>query len=130
MAPAALDASGAPGELLERSRELAFLGEVLAVVSGGHGRIVLVGAEAGGGKTALLRRFCDDSRSAARVLWGACDALFTPRPLGPLLDVAEVTGGELEELVDGGARPHDVSAALLRVLATSELAILVVEDVH
>ena len=26
-------------------------------------------------------------------LWGSCDALFTPRPLGPLLDIALLTGG-------------------------------------
>ena len=32
---------------------------------------------------------------SARILWGACDALFTPRALGPLLDVAEETGGDL-----------------------------------
>jgi hypothetical protein len=32
---------------------------------------------------------------------GELAALFTPRPLGPLLDVAEVVGGELAELVQG-----------------------------
>jgi MoxR-like ATPase len=48
---------------------------------------VVVGGEAGVGKTALLRRFCD--AHATRVLWGACEPLRTPRPLGPFLDVAE-----------------------------------------
>ena len=71
----------------------------------GRGRLVFVGGEAGVGKTALLARFCADV-TGTRVLWGACDALFTPRPLGPLLDVAEATGGELEELVEAGQPPR------------------------
>jgi DNA-binding CsgD family transcriptional regulator/tetratricopeptide (TPR) repeat protein len=65
-----------------------------------------------------------------RVLWGACDALFTPRPLGPLLDIAQSTGGELEELVESGAKPYEVNAALMRELGTRAPTILVFEDVH
>ena len=39
-------------------------------------------------------RWCASSaRGRERVLWGACDALFTPRPLGPFADVAEAAGG-------------------------------------
>ncbi len=89
-------------ELLERERDLAALAASLtAVREERRGRLVLVGGEAGIGKTALLRRYCDEHRSSTRILWGACDALFTPRPLGPLIDVAESTGGELEALVQG-----------------------------
>ena len=65
----------------------------------GGGRLAFVCGEAGVGKTLLLRRFCDGQASAARVLWGSCDPLFAPRPLGPLVDVAQVTGGELGEVV-------------------------------
>jgi AAA ATPase domain len=86
--------------------------------------------EAGVGKTALTRRFCDEQRHAVRVMWGACDALFTPRPLGPFLDVAEITGGELEELVQSGARPHEVAASLIRELGERVPTILVLEDLH
>ena len=68
--------------------------------SSAQGRLVLVGGEAGVGKTALVRLFCEEHGGSARILSSACDALFTPRPLGPLLDVAEVTGGEFEKLVD------------------------------
>jgi DNA-binding CsgD family transcriptional regulator/tetratricopeptide (TPR) repeat protein len=56
--------------------------------------------------------------------------LFTPRPLGPLLDIAEMTGGELGELVESGGRPHEVAAALIRELGTRAPTILVLEDVH
>ena len=118
-------------ELFERSRHLAALDESLtAVLTSSRGRLVLAGGEAGVGKTALLGRFCEEHGGPARVLWSACDALFTPRPLGPLLDVAEVTGGELEELVESGARPHEVAAALMGELRTRAPTILVIEDLH
>ena len=68
------------------------------------------------GKTALLRRFRDELEPTQRVLWGGCDALFTPRPLGPLLAVAEEVGGELAEVVSRGVMPHEVVAVLAREL--------------
>src|SRR4051812_34020317 len=108
---------------------MAFLGGLLdGIRSGAEGRLVLVGGQAGVGKTALLRHFCETA--AVRVLWGACEPLRTPRPLGPLLDVAEATGGELEDLVAGGARPHEVAAALLGELRGGTPVVLVLEDVH
>jgi predicted ATPase len=44
------------------------------------------------------------------------------------MDVAGATGGELERLVAGGARPYEVATALMREL--QKPAILVLEDVH
>ena len=61
---------------------------------------------------------------------GACDALLTPGPLAPLFEVADVTGGALEELVTSGARPHEIASALLAQLGRRAPAILVLEDVH
>ena len=46
------------------------------------------------------------------------------------MDVAEATGGELEELVEAAARPHEVTAALLRELRARAPTVLVLEDVH
>jgi DNA-binding CsgD family transcriptional regulator len=127
-APVTLDPSR---DLLERADQLSVLSEsVDAVKSSSRGRLLLVGGEAGVGKTALLRRFSDNRPSGSRVLWGACDALFTPRPLGPFLDIAESTGGELEELVEAHAGAFDVAAALMRELRTRSPTILVLEDVH
>src|SRR5262245_29218218 len=117
--------------LLERSDSLSRLDELLAAVrSSGEGRLVLLGGEAGVGKTALLRAFCDAPREAARVLWGACEPLRTARPLGPLLDVAEATGGELQELLAGAPRAHEVATALLAELRGRRPTVLVLEDVH
>jgi AAA ATPase-like protein len=79
--------------LLERSDQLSALADALEPVSAGGGRrgVPFLGAEAGAGKTVLLQAFCDERRSSARILWGACDGLLTPGPLGPFFDVAEVT---------------------------------------
>ena len=127
---AATNVSYRPPELLERSDHLATLNAALAAVqTNARGRLFLLGGEAGVGKTALTRRFCGEQHRV-RILSGACDTLFTPRPLGPFLDVAETTGGELEERVETGARPHEVAAALMRELRTRSPTILVLEDVH
>ena len=116
--------------LLERSEHLKVLGEVLtATVSSGQGRIVLVAGEAGIGKTALLRRFCADLDGSARVLWARCEPLFTPRPLGPILELAGQVAGEVAARVGDGGRPYDVAAALLRELAGAP-SVVVFEDVH
>ena len=86
--------------------------------------------EAGVGKTVLLRHFCDSLPVEARALWGLCDPLFTPRPLGPLVDIAQETGGTLDKLVRREARPHEVAEALLHELATGPPTVVVFEDVH
>src|SRR5207342_1651304 len=96
----------------------------------GHGRLVLLAGEAGGGKTAVVRRFCDEVGPAARLLWGACDPLFTPRPLGPLLDIADEAGGELHAAVESGRGPHEIVSLLLREAAGPLPSIVVMEDVH
>ncbi|HEU6444494.1 MAG TPA: AAA family ATPase, partial [Gaiellaceae bacterium] len=103
--------------LLEREAQLAALGEQLAAASAGEGRLVLVAGEAGVGKTALARRFAGEAE--IRVLWAACDGLFTPQPLAPLHDLGLGTHG-----------PRlDVFRATLEAL-TSNPALVVVEDVH
>ncbi|WP_433059841.1 LuxR C-terminal-related transcriptional regulator [Dactylosporangium sp. CS-033363] len=106
--------------LLERDSALASLAEYARQASAGEGRIVLVGGEAGVGKTALVEAFTADRRN---VVWGLCDGLFTPRPLGPLFDIAEQIG------LDVAAVGRDeLFAAALRALAGVD--ILVIEDLH
>jgi DNA-binding CsgD family transcriptional regulator len=117
-------------ELLERSGPLATLDEHLAAVGAdGRGRLVLIAGEAGIGKTALVRAFCERGRSG-RVLWGACDALFTPRPLGPFVDIADELGGELGAVVAEGAAPGALLGALTRSLRNRPPDVVVLEDLH
>jgi DNA-binding CsgD family transcriptional regulator/tetratricopeptide (TPR) repeat protein len=116
--------------LVEREVPLASLAEYAAAARRGEGRLVLIGGEAGAGKSALVVRFEADLPDA-RWWWGACDGLFTPRPLGPLFDLAGQLGGELLELCRAGAGREELFGALLRQLSEPEtLNVVVVEDVH
>ena len=108
-------------ELLERDREREAL-ETAIEESRSAGRVVVVAGEAGIGKTALVSSLADGHR----VLWGACDPLITPRPMGPLRDVAHEAGGALAEAVAGSR--EDLLSAVLDELR--EPAALVVEDLH
>jgi DNA-binding CsgD family transcriptional regulator/tetratricopeptide (TPR) repeat protein len=125
------DSSQTASELLERGGEFGVLEELLERVRcSSRGQLVLVSGEAGIGKTALLRRFCEGRGRSARVLWGSCDSLFTPRALGPLLDIAQLTGGELARSLESGARPSDVATVLMREARRQTPTIIVFEDVH
>ena len=106
-------------DLVERGGYLAALGEHLAAAAAGEGRLVVVGGEAGVGKTSLVRRFAHDQADDARILWAACDGLFTPQPLAPLTDLGLPFEGPRQE----------VFAAVLETL-TREPALAVLEDVH
>ncbi len=117
-------------ELLERTSDLSRLHECAVEAAEGQGRLALVFGEAGIGKTALLRRFRSTLPRRFTVLWGACDPLFTPRPLGPLLEPAEKLGGELAALVAGDARPYEVAGALLGGLRGCAPSVLVLEDLQ
>jgi DNA-binding CsgD family transcriptional regulator/tetratricopeptide (TPR) repeat protein len=117
-------------QLLERGAALAPLAEYADEARAGDGRLVLVAGEAGIGKSALVEQLHDDLPDA-RWLWGACDGLFTPRPLGPLFDIAGQLGGELGELCRAGAAREELFRALLaQVSEAGPLSVLVVEDVH
>ena len=111
---------------LERDAPLGQLETLLGRARAGHGAAAMVTGEAGLGKTTLLRRFAEGAD--VRTLWGGCDELFTPRPLGPLHDMSPRLGQELRELLAGGDR-----AALFRELQRELRAapsLVVLEDVH
>ncbi|HTQ91027.1 MAG TPA: AAA family ATPase, partial [Streptosporangiaceae bacterium] len=117
-------------QLLERGAFLALLASYADQARGGEGRLVLVAGEAGVGKSALVEQLQRDVPDA-RWSWGACDGLFTPRPLGPLFDLAGQMGGELGELCRAGAAREELFRALLcQISAPGTLNVLVVEDVH
>jgi predicted ATPase len=100
-------------DLLEREPILAELDRLLHDAAGGTGRIAAVSGEAGAGKTSLVEQFIAAHRGRVRVLSGLCDPLSTPRPLGPVHDMAEQTTGPLATaLVDGTSRDGLFSAFL------------------
>jgi DNA-binding CsgD family transcriptional regulator/tetratricopeptide (TPR) repeat protein len=119
------------GALLERAALLAVLDSHLARAAGGAGTLVLLAGEAGIGKTALARAFCARHAHDAQVLWGACDALRTPRPLGPLDDIARDAGGELAATMARDVPRHGRFTAFLEALLSPlRPVIAVIEDVH
>ena len=117
-------------QLLERESFMATLHDEFAGVPQRCGRIVLVAGEAGIGKTSLLEAFAA-TLPQEQVLWGNCEALLTPHPLGPLHDIARDHWAHLRPVF-----ASDTSRALLfatvidELTRTSEPTLLVFEDVH
>ena len=120
--------TAAPG-LLERDGVVAQLTAAYDDAVAGTGRLVLVAGEAGIGKTALVRRLCDELGQAAGTLRGGCDPLDTPRPLGPLVELAVAAPRRLAETIEAGGDAHDIATALLGSERGAPL-VVVLEDVH
>jgi len=118
-------------ELLERESFLTELRSLVRRSAAGEGRLVLLGGEAGVGKTSLVRQLSAQADGSLRVLIGACDALSTPRPLGPIEDIVSDVGGDLARLLREGARREEIFRAVLDELnRTAPPTLLVIEDVH
>src|SRR5687767_4442344 len=108
--------------LLERDGLMAQLFAHWRAASEQGGRLVIVEGEAGIGKTTLMRGFAQSLGPATPLLWGACDALSTPRPLGPLHDM-------LDGMSDGEGDRHALFVRFVdRLAARPTLAVL--EDLH
>jgi DNA-binding CsgD family transcriptional regulator len=118
-------------ELLERAAELASLTALLRRADEGAGQLALVAGPAGIGKSSLVDQLRHDAqRAGTRVLHGACDALATPRVLGPLRDMAVQTAGGLQRALRAGASRDDLLDAFLAELTTNRTTLVVIEDVH
>ena len=117
--------------LLEREEPLALLERALASAREARGHTFLVGGEAGIGKTSLLETFAAERARGARVLWGACEALVTPRPLGPLVDIAEELKGPLLDALRSHRPPHELFQSFLNALREHDgPTVVIVEDAH
>nr|SBO98875.1 Putative LuxR-family transcriptional regulator [Nonomuraea gerenzanensis] len=142
-----------------RARELAALGDALARSRAGASSTVLVGGEAGVGKTRLIKEFVDHRAGDALVLVGGCLELgteglpFAPftavlrglvRELGRDAVAALVPGGNARGLArllpefgepgkdgpEARARLFEQVLGLLERLAEERPVVLIVEDAH
>src|SRR6266700_450565 len=118
-------------DLLERDHCFNQLSELLRMATTGNGRTVLISGEAGIGKTVLVEQFVNRYCNESGLLWGSCEALFTPRPLGPLYDIATQTQGHLSTLMSRDTERPTLFSAFLDELQKRPLPTIVVfEDVH
>ena len=110
--------------LLERGAELDRLRTLLAGAREGRGCVAFVGGEAGIGKTTLVNAFATEVTDQARVVFGRCDALTTPRSLGPLLDLAAGLG------ITGHNDRDSLLSKIVADVRRHGLTVLVIEDAH
>ena len=115
-------------ELLERDALIAELRQAVTDAARGEGLVVVLEGEAGIGKSSVLRALARSGGSGHRWLWGACDALTTPRPLGPLADMAARGATATADRIATKASIHDIFDAFLEDLRTPTVAIM--EDLH
>lgn len=122
------------GGLLERATALTTLSGTVGDAAAGRGSVALVAGEHGIGKTSLVRHFAGGLDGAARVLWGTCDDLSTPRLLGPFRDMAadlSSASPELERALLAGDAPQGLHSLLLKELESARHpTVLVIEDAH
>jgi DNA-binding CsgD family transcriptional regulator len=114
--------------LVERDRELTTLRAAWREARLGRGSMLVVAGDAGAGKTILVQHLAGEL-ATDRVLWGACDPLATPRPLGPFHDMSSRLAAETARHLREAAQPHEIFAAVHAELQVRP-SLLVVEDLH
>ncbi|MCA9864113.1 MAG: AAA family ATPase, partial [Thermomicrobiales bacterium] len=118
-------------ELLERDLPITQLDEHVRQAAAGRGRLVLIGGEAGIGKSALLDAFRQRIAGETAVLRASCDALSTPAPLGPVRDLAPALGLTIgEHHLDRDAQERLFRDVLAALTAQGEPTVVIWEDAH
>src|ERR1700743_971624 len=121
-----------PGmNLLERQAQFDALTEALAAARSGSGKLLLIAGEAGLGKSSLGEQFVVEPRQNARILCVACDALATPRALGPVHEIASQTS-VLQEHIEAPDESRDrlFRALIAPLLPARRPSVVVLEDLH
>lgn len=118
-------------ELVERDNFLDLLRTKFETIGHGEGHNVFVSGEAGIGKTSLVKAFCKGVKDSCTIYNGACDALFTPRPLAPLYDIIWQVNKDLWPSAQNIEKRTELFAAFFRELSIQKNRIVIVfEDIH
>ena len=117
--------------LIERDGFMASLQQHFEDISDGEGHCVFISGEAGIGKTALVKAFCKKQSGECSIYQGACDALFTPRPLAPLYDILWQVNKERWPTSPSSEERSALFADFFQELsAKKEKLLIVFEDIH
>ncbi len=133
------------GHLVGRARERSMLQQSLSDAVHGHGGLVLIGGEAGIGKTSLAEEVLRQARAGgARTFTGGCYDLTTTPPYGPWLEVVQ-SMRELDDLpapppaLDDASTLTDVGSqtvlfdavrTFLVSMAAEKPLVVLLEDLH
>ena len=113
--------------LVERQRQIDTLLAYAAEAAQGHGRFLSLGAEAGGGKTALVTQVAGAVRDLLEVRWGVADSVIAAAPLGAVLDAFP----EIEQELEGASGAQRLRAyRAIRSALARRPTLLILEDVH
>ena len=134
-----------PITFVGRERELAVLRAHLDAAIAGHGSVVLIGGEAGIGKTALAEAVCQDAEErGGLVLIGRCYDLTETPPYGPWVELfgryhpddgwpalpaAFAERGTVGAVTTQAALFHDVQSFLVSLVALRPI-VLLLDDLH
>jgi DNA-binding CsgD family transcriptional regulator len=117
--------------VFEREAVLQWLLERAGRAAQLRGQVVVLSGEAGVGKSTVIEALLERLPSGVAVAWGRCDALFTPRQLGPLYDMAPVLGAPVQTALTAGVPTAVLYPLVLQALSRLPPgSLLVFEDVH
>jgi DNA-binding CsgD family transcriptional regulator/type II secretory pathway predicted ATPase ExeA len=119
----------AVARLLERGDELGLLLGLVEDAVRERGCLVLVGGEAGIGKTSLVRALRAELPEGVAFVAGACEPLSVPVPLGALHDLVEAAGGGERAALASDDRLK-LAREVLAALSARAPAVGLVEDAH
>ncbi|ULQ51988.1 AAA family ATPase [Flavihumibacter fluvii] len=118
-------------ELIERDDFLALLQDRFRKVAAGEGHCFFIFGEPGIGKTALVKAFLSQVEQESIQYTGACDSLFTPRPLAPLYDLALQNKEAWAQKIHSSLPRAELFTTVMQELSSkSKPVILVFEDIH
>ncbi|HEY0677988.1 MAG TPA: AAA family ATPase [Chitinophagaceae bacterium] len=117
--------------LVEREGLFATLQKEFQKITAGEGHCIFIGGEAGIGKTSLVKEFCKSQKDGCRIYQGACDSLFTPRPLAALYDIMWQINSDLWPNSYAIENRSDLFAGFFREMSNqSERSLIVFEDIQ
>ncbi|MGZ4091100.1 MAG: AAA family ATPase, partial [Bacteroidia bacterium] len=118
-------------ELIERDGFLALLQTHFENIGVDEGHCVFISGEAGIGKTSLVKVFCKEQKGSCNIYHGACDALFTPRPLAPLYDIMWQVNSDIWPNSHTIEERSELFAGFFRELnKQKEKSLIIFEDIH